>query len=246
MVSKAVMNSLARMLYPGRFIVIGSDPSGSVDVVVYGLTGRSPSSRSRRLERRGGAVWTEPADPETVKRGNVDLLLYPAVVLGAGIAASNGRQTTDIDLSAGENPVAVLAAGLERWTYEPDAPNHTPRIAGCVLPNGRSALGVIRRGRGGSAERAFFECPAVPGRGRLIATYTGENSDPLPAFRGEPLEVEIATGTPEETAAAVFAALRPEGRVEDFRVAVACVFWPREAGLRPQVAIVNRHERTPS
>jgi len=238
------MKILERMVYPGRIIIIGADASAAAEVVVYAVTGRSPASQARKLELSGSAVWTKPTDPETVKSGNVDLLVYPAVILGSGVAVSNGRQTSDLDLSGGEGPAGVLAKSLERWTYEPDAPIYTPRITGCVLPDRRAGLSLIRRGQDGISERCFFEFSSRPGEGRLIATYAGENIQPLPIFRGEPLELELSGRTAAETAGAVYAALRPEGRLEDFRVAVACVFWPREAGLRPEVAILNRHERT--
>ena len=240
------MHALAQMVYPGRLIIIGADPSGESAVVVYAVTGRSPASQARRLEMSEGMVWTRPTDPHTIRAGNVDLLVYPAVIIGSGVAVSNGKQTADIDPSADENPVAVLAKGLDRWTYEPDAPIYTPRISGCVLPNGRTALSLIRRGPGGLAERSFHEGTFLPGRGSLVSTYAGPNANPLPAFRGEPVEVGLDGRTPEETAEAVYASLRPEGRTEDFRVAVACLFFPRGPGGEPRVAILNRCERTPS
>ena len=49
------------------------------------------------LVRDGRAVWTRPTDPEILKTGRPDLLVYPAIMIGKGIAVSNGRQTADID-----------------------------------------------------------------------------------------------------------------------------------------------------
>jgi len=235
------MRSLTQMTYPGRLIIIGADPSGEEAVVVYAVTGRSPSSQARRLEESEGAIWTRPTDLEVLKAGHIDLLVYPAVIIGSGVAVSNGKQTADIDLAADENPVSVLARGLDRWTYEPDAPIYTPRVSGCVLPNGRTALSLIRRGPAGEAERSFHEGSARPGWGKLVSTYAGPNVDPLPAF-----QVGLDGRTPEETASAVYEALGPEGRAPDYRVAVACVFFPRRPGREPRVAVLNRGQRTPS
>jgi IMP cyclohydrolase len=244
MVSKEAMKNLTLMAYPGRFIILGRDVAGAHDIVLYGITGRSASSRARRLERRGDIVFIRPTDPDVLKTGNADLLVYPALVLGKGIAVSNGKQTEDIDPLADGSPVRVLEKGLEGWTYEPDAPIFTPRISGCLLPDRRAALSLIKRGGDGRPERSFFEFPLIPGRGKLVATYAGENTHPLPVFQGEPLEIGIETKTAAETAQRVYAALRPEGRPEDFRVAVACVFAPLAPGEEREIAIVNRLERT--
>jgi hypothetical protein len=238
------MENLIRMTYPGRLIIIGADPANAFGVVVYGITGRSPSSQARRLELSGETIWTRPTDPDVIKTGNADLLVYPALILGAGIAVSNGRQTAGLDLTADENPVLVLAKGLKGWTYEPDGPIFTPRIAGCLLPNGRAGLAIIRRSPDGSPERSYYEFPLVPGQGKFIATYGGENGPAPPAFRGEPLDLRLEEKTAETTAEAVYAALRPEGRAEDFRVALACVFSARGIRGERRVAILNRVERT--
>ena len=238
------MKNLTRMAYPGRFIILGRDGAGAHDIVLYGITGRSASSQARRLERRGDIVFIRPTDPDVLKTGNADLLVYPALILGKGIAVSNGKQTESIDPLADGSPVRVLEKGLESWTYEPDAPIFTPRISGCLLPDRRAALSLIKRGGDGRPERSFFEFPLIPGRGKLVATYAGENIHPLPVFQGEPLDVGLEAKTAAETAQRVYAALRPEGQPEDFRVAVACVFAPLAPGEEREIAIVNRRERT--
>jgi IMP cyclohydrolase len=238
------MKTLITMTYPGRFIIIGRDPSGRHDLVAYGITGRSPSSQARRLELEGDAIFTRPTDPKALEGGNADLLVYPAVTMGPGLVVSNGRQTTAIDPLSDESPIRVLEKGLEGWTYEPDAPIFTPRIAGCVLPGRRAGLGLLKRAADGSAERSFFEFPLVPGLGKLVSTYAGENANPLPVFGGEPLGVHLAETTAEATARSIYEALRPGKGKADFRIAVACVFLPSPGSLNHEVAIVNRQERT--
>jgi len=242
-----LMEPLRRMAYPGRLLALGRARSGSA-VVLYAVTGRSPSSRSRRLVLDGRTVWTRPTDPEVLKSGNPDLLVYPALRIGKGIAISNGRQTADIDPDGeGGSPVSVLERGLKDWSYEPDAPIHTPRIGGCILPSGRSAVALIRRGAGGEELRSFFEFPLLAGRARYISTYAGENSDPLPAFEGEPREILFEEGTARDTAEALYAALGPaEPGGRDFRVAVACLFADPEDLTRFELHLINRDERTRS
>ncbi len=92
------MDIVKSMVYPGRIIIIGTAPAGQ-RVVLYSITGRSPSSQARRLEidKQAGSIFVKPTDEETLKTGNPDLLVYPAVICKAGaIAVSNGKQTGDV------------------------------------------------------------------------------------------------------------------------------------------------------
>ena len=236
---------LATLEYPGRLIVIGAAPGGQA-AIVYAITGRSPSSQARRLVHRDGGVWVEPTDEATLKTGNVDLLVYPALLFsGAGIAVSNGKQTADVRdrLRPGLDPVAALSAALAAWDFEPDAPIFTPRISGCLTAKA-AGLSVARRGPSGETLRSFFEVALRAGEGRLVSTYEGPNADPLPVFRGEPRFVGMAGTTAAETATAVYRDLGPAAGGKDFRVAVACVFPDPAAPDQADVRIINRHERT--
>lgn len=236
---------LADLEYPGRLIVIGAAPAGP-PAVVYAITGRSPSSQARRLVRRDGGVWVEPTDEATLKTGNADLLIYPALLFSKdGVAVSNGKQTSDVRdrLRPGLDPVSVLSAALAAWDFEPDAPIFTPRISGCVTAAG-AALSVVRRGPSGETLRGFFEVRPRPGEGRLVSTYEGPSADPLPVFRGEPRFVGLAGGSAAEIAAAFYAALGPAPGGRDLRVAVACALADPAAPEGFGVRIINRNERT--
>jgi len=235
---------LAQMTYPGRLIAIGRNASGESNVVIYAVTGRSASSQARTLVLESKAVWTKPTDPEILNMGNPDLLIYPALVFGRGIAVSNGKQTADIDAGSCQSPVQALERALESWSYEPDAPVFTPRISGCLLPSNRAALSLIRRAIGGETLRFFFEFPLEAGQGKMISTYSGENKDPLPSFHGEPLDLELQEHSAEATAEAVDAALGPRRGEKDFRVSVACVFAPASDMTDFRCHIINHQERT--
>jgi IMP cyclohydrolase len=239
------LDSLKAMVYPGRLIIIGKDESGKNDVVVYAITGRSPSSQARKLELEDDAIWAKPTDKELIKKGNIDLLIYPAIFLSKGIAVSNGKQTTDIKtwLVQSQDAVDVLASAMHKWDYEPDHPTFTPRISGCIQPHKKAALCIIKRGEDGSSIRNFFEVPLTPGMGKMISTYEGENRDPLPAFIGEPVDIEIKSKKADELAEAVYSALEPEEGREDFRVSVACVFSTNLNSDEYEVFIINKHER---
>ncbi len=241
--------SLSAMEYPGRVIIIGTDPTGSRTAVIYTVTGRSPSSQARKLEWHEDGVWVRPTDEEVLKNGNPDLLIYPAILFSTrGVAVSNGKQTMDVrrclDEAAGPGPVEVLAGGLSGWDYEPDAPIFTPRISGCVLPGPKAALSLIKRGAGEAAQRSYHEVPLRPRMGKLVATYDGVNKDPLRSFPGDPLDVELEAGDAAGLAESVYEALKPREGGRDFRVAVACLLAADLARNQYETAIINRYERT--
>jgi len=229
------------MAYPGRFIIIGASPAGD-DVVMYAIMGRSPSSLARRLEKEKRNILVKPADEKTLQSGNPDLLIYPSLMVGKWkwIAVSNGKQTADIPLQfkKGVSSIAVLGNALGAYDFEPDAPNYTPRISGCVTDRG--ALSMIKRAPDGSTMRIYYDVPKVAGKGKLLATYTGVNTDPLPSFSGEPLDVEIPYGTAREAATGLYKTLGPTKGKDDFRVGVAVVY--RDASGKIKFAMKNRNK----
>ncbi|MEI6127436.1 MAG: IMP cyclohydrolase, partial [Pseudomonadota bacterium] len=174
-----------------------------------------------------------------LKTGNPDLLVYPAIICGSGIAVSNGKQTEDVFkfLSSTASPAEILLKSQSSWEYEPDAPNFTPRISGCIARG--AGLSVLKRAADGTVQRNFFEIPLIPGRGKMLATYTGANENPLPSFSGEPLDVDLPWASAEEAAQALYEALGPEPGGSDFRVAAACVF--ADAGKTVTLKVKNRH-----
>ena len=231
--------------YPGRFIIIGKDLSGKNVIIVYAITGRSPSSQARRIEVTREGAWVRPTDEKILEEGNRDLLIYPAILYGQGIAVSNGKQTSDIrdNLTPERDPVDILSSALKHWEYEPDAPTFTPRISGCVLPGGEAALSIIKRSIDGAPSRHYFKIPLLPGKGKMISTYSGKNRDPLPSFEGEPEDISLIYNTSRETAEAVDMALRSTKIDQDFRVAVVCVFFREQTTSEFNTSVINRAEK---
>jgi IMP cyclohydrolase len=238
------LEALQSKSYPGRIIIIGKDLSGQNVVVVYAITGRSPSSQARKIVFEDNCAWVKPTDKEILKNGNVDLLIYPAISVSRGIAVSNGKQTRDIQAQLEQclGPVEALMNALEKWDYEPDAPAYTPRISGSVISSHKAALSIIKRSQGGSSLKIFFEFSLEPGRGKMIATYSGKNQDPLPSFEGEPEDFRFEGSSAQQTVENVYSAMNPQISSQDFRVAIACLFQDMESGGF-DIAIINKHER---
>lgn len=236
---------ISSMEYPGRLIILGRTRSGR-PAALYAITGRSPSSQARKLVLQSAGVWTQPTDEEILKKGNPDLLVYPAVqFFSGGIAVSNGRQTEDLLAPAakGETSGEFLARVLAGWDYEPDEPIFTPRISGYLRAEGGAALHIVRRGEDGAAGRFVYELPLEEGRGRMLATYAGPNRAPLPTWEGPPAEVDLRSDTAAELAEALYDALAPPKGFSDFRVAAACVVIENRGGAAPSAFLINRHER---
>ena len=256
-----LLEIISGMEYPGRLIVSGQHHLGH-DLVLYAVTGRSPSSQARRLVQSADAVQVRATDPSLVAKGNPLLLEYDCIVRVAGdLVVSNGAQTKVVAAGLKTRPqkgaVAVLVDtlsepaienGIDLTSYEPDQPNYTPRITGLARKDGL-ALSIIRYFREKSV-RSFFEVPRTPGFGKLISTYTGPNvpkGESIPSFQGEPINVELPNAGLEVMAASVFEALGPKepgeyivSPGEDFRVGVAVVAYDR-ASNSAHFHTVNRH-----
>ena len=186
---------LAVNSYPGRGIVIGRSDDGLRAVLAYFIMGRSANSRNRVFTEKDGGINTEAADPSKLE--DPSLIIYaPVRVSGSRTIVTNGDQTDTI-FEAYEKGHG-FAKALRTRTFEPDAPNFTPRISGFVKVTKKGkmsyTLSILRsdEGTGGSVERFFFEYPQpVPGEGRFIHTYRCDGS-PIPSFSGEPEKVKLS------------------------------------------------------
>jgi len=256
------LEALAQMEYPGRVIIIGQSTEAH-NVVIYAITGRSASSQARRLvaDKEHGTIKVRPTDEQVLKTGNANLLVYPSIRLDElnNIFVSNGIQTDLIyevvhpgfdDADAPRNALELLmdafslpdlVEDIDITAYEPDNPNFTPRISGVVYPNGENAaLFIVKRAEDDSAMRQFFEVPLIPGKGKMIATYTGENVNPLPSFKGEPIDVSLPYAKVEEAVNAMYDAMAPKEGKPDFRVSTAGVYVSKDKIV--SMAVKNRHD----
>lgn len=240
---KTGLNPIKNMDYPGRVIIIGMSNKKNF-VLMYAVTGRSPSSQARKfeLDESGKRILVKPTDENILKTGDPELLIYPALVINKnGIAISNGKHTKDIVplLNTKSDPVSVLEEGLRNWDYEPDEPAYTPRISGCIL-NKSAALSIIKRASDGSSLKYYFDIPLIPGKGKMISTYTGVNINPLPSFTGEPVDVDILSVNAKECVNDFYTVLGPVSGNNDFRVSSAAVFINSRGS--EDISIINRNQ----
>ena len=179
--------------YPGRGIVIGRSADGAKAITAYFIMGRSANSRNRVFVTEGEGIRTETFDPS--KMEDPSLIIYaPVRVLGKYTIVTNGDQTDTV--YEGLEKGLTFEQSLRSRTFEPDAPNYTPRISGLMELEGGAydfSMSILKSADGdpASTERFTFsyEAPKAA-EGRFIHTYQGDGS-PLPSFSGEPEKVEF-------------------------------------------------------
>ncbi|WP_297211279.1 IMP cyclohydrolase [uncultured Flavonifractor sp.] len=201
--------------YPGRGIVLGRSADNEKAVVAYFIMGRSENSRNRAFVETPDGIRTQAHDPS--KMTDPSLIIYnPVRVFGASTIVTNGDQTDTVreGLAAGK----TFAQALHTRTFEPDAPNYTPRISGLLKKDGDYTLSILKSAGGNpdSCRRYFFtyEKP-LAGQGHFLHTYMGDG-DPLPSFEGEPEQVAISAKNPRELADLMWASLNEENKVSLF------------------------------
>lgn len=185
---------LAENPYPGRGIVIGLTPDGTKLVQVYWIMGRSENSRNRVfIAEDNGFVRTEAKDPSKLTDPSL-IIYYPVRHTAQAHIVTNGDQTDTVyeALAAGR----TFEQALTTRTWEPDAPNYTPRISGVVdLADEHCAykLSILKTNQNDASQtmRHFFHYEqGIAGFGHCITTYQGDGN-PLPSFQGEPQLVPL-------------------------------------------------------
>lgn len=227
--------------YPGRGIIVGLDETGQNLVQVYWIMGRSENSRNRVFSfDTDGRLYTEAADPSKVK--DPSLIIYDAMLetCHQGVmytVVSNGKQTNDVVSGYEENQSMYFS--LQGHTYEPDAPNFTPRItASCYWRNDMPNLKMVMLRKSSfddACDRFLYEFGSVsPGFGHCITTYM-DDGNPLPAFQGEPYLLPLP-GDIEMVKNMFWIKLDP-----DNRVSLAVKFIPR-SGLS-SITVINQYSK---
>jgi len=208
------MEKLKANPYPGRGIVLGQSPDGKSLVQIYWIMGRSANSRNRIFEAEGDSVKTKAFYESKVEDPSL-IIYYPVRVFKNAHIVTNGDQTDTIytHLSQG----GTFEAALDTRTFEPDAPNYTPRISGLIdLDNPRVAyqLAILKAVEGNPAgcQRNYYKYEtAIPGIGHCIHTYENDGN-PLPSFLGEPYPVPLFDSL-EENARTYWALLNSDNRI---------------------------------
>jgi hypothetical protein len=203
---------LAAKEYPGRGIILGKSEDNRA-VFAYFIMGRSTNSRNRVFEVSNDDIRTKAFDESLLS--DPSLIIYsPVRVLGKKIIVTNGDQTDTIYEYLKDKK--TFEDALYTRTFEPDAPNFTPRISGLIdIESGlKLKLSILKSDEGDESQslRFFYNYDnPKPGEGFLIHTYK-ENSDPLKSFEGEPIKVSLK-GSIDEFANSLWNSLNTDNKI---------------------------------
>ena len=223
--------------YPGRGIVIGKSADEKYAIMAYFIMGRSSNSRNRVFIEDGEGIRTQAFDPSKLE--DPSLIIYaPVRVLGNKTIVTNGDQTDTIYELMDKQQTFEQA--LRTRTFEPDAPNYTPRISGILhIENGgyNYAMSILKSDQGDPSScnhyTFAYENPKA-GEGRFIHTYMGDGN-PLPSFEGEPTLVALE-GDIDSFTKTVWENLNEENKVSLF------VRYIEIATGKYETRIINVHE----
>lgn len=226
---------LAAKEYPGRGIILGKSEDNRA-VFAYFIMGRSTNSRNRVFEVSNDDIMTKAFDESLLS--DPSLIIYsPVRVLGKKIIVTNGDQTDTIYEYLKEK--RSFEDALYTRTFEPDAPNFTPRISGLIdIESGlKLKLSILKSDEGDDSQalRFFYNYDnPKSGEGFLIHTYK-ENSDPLKSFEGEPVKVSLK-GSIDEFCNSLWNSLN-----DDNKIALAVRYIDMATGKYEQI-IKNKLE----
>ena len=178
--------------YVGRGIIVGKSADGKSAAAAYFIMGRSQNSRNRVFVEKNGEVFTEPFDPSKVE--DPRLIIYAAVRARQNrLIVTNGDQTDTVydGLASGMS----FFKALESRSFEPDAPNFTPRISALLTFGQRDFtydMSILKSvdETGSACARYAFSYPAIAGLGHFIHTYVTDGT-PIPSFQGEPERIAV-------------------------------------------------------
>lgn len=227
-------NTLSDNAYPGRGIVMGVTDDGQA-AMLYFIMGRSENSRNRVFVKENEGLRIEPFDVSKV--ADPSLIIYrPVRRFGNAYIVTNGDQTDTVYdfLRKG----AGFSDALLSRSFEPDAPNFTPRISGLMTLDAdcRYTISILKKQDADShfCTRQYFEFRGQKGLGHLIHTYEGDG-DPLPSFAGEPGKVRLPAAS-EAFVRSVWQSLD-----QNNRISLYARFVPL-AGGQETTYILNRHQ----
>lgn len=212
--------------YPGRLIVLARTLDGDL-AAAYALTGRSASSKARRLEPTpDGDLAAKPVGDQAH-----DVLRHYVAATADEQWTVYGNGVQIVEVAARLAKGAPPASALEELSYEPDPPIFTPRITAIVdRATGRAWFGAARRA-GTESEAADTVAVRLgelePGHAVLLTTYESDGQDVAVAQRHHHLRT--TANDHEALLGELWAALDPR-----FRVA-ATTFDPLADVLGPTV-----------
>ena len=215
---KGIQDRISGNPYVGRGIIIGQTADASKAVIAYFIMGRSANSRNRIFLEQGDDLMIRPFDESKVEDPSL-IIYYPVRKTEDGLIVTNGDQTDTIYELMDKQQ--TFEQSLRGRTFEPDAPNYTPRISGIMHVEGGKyafAMSLIRTDNGdpsSSMHYTFAYDTPKAGAYRFLHTYMGDGN-PLPSFEGEPELVSLPDEDIDAMTARIWDSLNQDNKVSLF------------------------------
>ncbi len=233
------------MAYIGRIVGVGETVDEN-PVLLYGLSGRSPSSRARTATIYGGRVAIEPSGDLTPEQAaEAQRLIYDAIMVSNFFkfgVVSNGKQTDDmfkkiksnqlkcmVPLVSAYDEACLIDGVLRKWGHEGKVGDryNTPRISGAAEAHdtGFKVLGIITD-KNQDASELSAHLNVRKGTAQYVSTYSGQGAEPAaPEFKdvfdlAYRSEFRILGETAYDLAAEMYRFMDP-----DFVVSSAAALW---------------------
>lgn len=222
--------------YVGRGVLMGKSPSGKSAAMAYFIMGRSENSQNRVFVPRGEELQIYPFDESKVEDPSL-IIYWPVRIFDNNTIVTNGDQTDTVYdfLKEGKS----FEEALRTRCFEPDAPNFTSRISGMMTVEGEECsykLSILKSAdaEGSVCLRQTFEYEKpINGLAHFIHTYQTDGK-PLPAFAGEPEQVEIPE-TANELCDILWENLDPR-----YKISLFVRYIDLETGTS-ETCLVNKH-----
>ena len=237
MLNSSLYEELSKNAYPGRGIYLAKSKDAKKAVIAYFIMGRSENSRNRIFVEEKDGIRTKAFDES--KLTDPSLIIYsPVKVSGSLSIVSNGDQTDTI--YKGLQKGLSFEESLRSRSFEPDAPNYTPRISGLLeVKDGRMAykLSILKSldGNPAACQRFVFEYDnPIEAEGHFIHTYE-KDGEVLESFRGEPKRLAMPDEDIDKFADNLWASLNEDNKVSLF------VRYIYIATSELETRIINKH-----
>lgn len=237
MLNSSLYEELSKNAYPGRGIYLAKSKDAKKAVIAYFIMGRSENSRNRIFMEEGDGIRTKAFDES--KLTDPSLIIYsPVKVFRSLSIVTNGDQTDTI--YEGLEKGLSFEESLRSRSFEPDAPNYTPRISGLLDINaGKMSykISILKSvdGNPKACQRFFFEYDnPLEAEGHFIHTYA-KDGEVLESFHGEPKRLAMPDENIDKFADNLWASLDEDNKVSLF------VRYIDIATSKCETRIINKH-----
>jgi len=246
---------------------------------------RYSKARRLTYDNQSHIVRTQATDRKVLAQSNTALLLYPVIAAAGennDILVAGSGLHTDLWYDAAEfqasNPIHHTALALDimlaktmndpcsRYdantqkrvditTFEPNAPDYTPRISAVLGREGvfgyfGTGFNIVYQDENGERKQRIWRGKSTPGTARTLHTYHESNEGSLLPFLDDPIETQISVNSADELVDQLWTAMNNGKKPRDnYPVGAAVMLRTQDGEIEARVRNRfddKRHRRVPN